>query len=71
MLERVLEVYAQKQLRLGIDIYSLSRLLGHETVNVTKVYLESIQDEEIVETGIKGVEYATTRGLNKRTRENT
>jgi integrase/recombinase XerD len=43
--------YAQKQLRLGIDIYSLSRLLGHETVNITKVYLESIGDESIVETG--------------------
>lgn len=43
--------YAQKNLRMGNDIYSLSRLLGHTTVNITKIYLESIQDESIVEKG--------------------
>lgn len=43
--------YAQKNLGMGNDIYSLSRLLGHTTVNITKIYLESIQDESIVEKG--------------------
>lgn len=43
--------YAQKQLMLGLDIYSLSRLLGHETVTITKIYLESLQDAEVVEMG--------------------
>lgn len=45
--------YAQTQLRNGLDIYSLSRLLGHETVNITKRYLQSIKDEQIVEISVE------------------
>lgn len=41
--------YAQAQLRNGLDVYSLSRLLGHSTINITKLYLQSIQDESIIE----------------------
>lgn len=41
--------YAQKQLRLGLDVYSLSRLLGHESTAITNIYLQSIQDEKIIE----------------------
>ncbi|ANY75957.1 recombinase [Paenibacillus ihbetae] len=41
--------YAQKQLRLGLDVYSLSRLLGHESTVITNRYLQSIQDEQIIE----------------------
>ncbi|MBT2764288.1 tyrosine-type recombinase/integrase [Paenibacillus sp. ISL-20] len=41
--------YAQKQLRLGLDVYSLSRLLGHESTVITNRYLQSIQDEQILE----------------------
>lgn len=41
--------YAQKQLRLGLDVYSLSRLLGHESTIITNRYLQSIQDEQILE----------------------
>jgi integrase/recombinase XerD len=41
--------YAQKQLRLGLDVYSLSRLLGHESTIITNRYLQSIQDEKIIE----------------------
>ena len=40
--------YAQTNLRNGLDVYSLSRLLGHENVNITKRYLQSMQDESIV-----------------------
>ena len=43
--------FAQKQLQMGLDVYSLSRLLGHNSINITKVYLESLQDEKIVEMG--------------------
>ena len=43
--------YAQKQLQMGLDVYTLSRLLGHTTIDITKVYLESLQDEKIVELG--------------------
>ncbi len=43
--------YAQKMLQLGMDVYSLSRLLGHADISTTRIYLESIQDEQIVEMG--------------------
>lgn len=45
--------YAQAQLRNGLDVYSLSRLLGHESINITKRYLQGIQDESIVEMSVK------------------
>lgn len=41
--------YAQANLRNGLDVYSLSRLLGHENINITKRYLQSIQDDSIIE----------------------
>ena len=44
--------FAQTQLRNGLDIYSLSRILGHETVEITKRYLQSLKDEQIAEISI-------------------
>lgn len=45
--------YAQEQLRNGLDVYSLSRLLGHESITITKRYLQSIRDEDIIELSLK------------------
>lgn len=45
--------FAQTQLGNGLDVYSLSRLLGHENIMITKRYLQSIQDKDIVERSIK------------------
>ncbi len=45
--------FAQAQLRNGLDVYSLSRLLGHENIMITKRYLQSIQDSDIVQLSIK------------------
>jgi integrase/recombinase XerD len=45
--------FAQTQLRNGLDIYSLSRLLGHETIDITKRYLQGIKDERIIELSIQ------------------
>lgn len=45
--------FAQTQLRNGLDIYSLSRLLGHESINITKRYLQSLQDKNIVQMSVK------------------
>ena len=45
--------YAQSNLRNGLDVYSLSRLLGHENINITKRYLQSLQDESVVEMALK------------------
>lgn len=40
--------YAQFQLKAGLDIYSLSRLLGHENISITQTYLNGIRDKEIL-----------------------
>lgn len=45
--------FAQAQLRNNLDIYSLSRILGHENLTITKRYLQSIQDDDIVQKSIK------------------
>ncbi len=44
--------FAQTHLRNGLDVYSVSRLLGHENINITKRYLQSIQDSSIVELAV-------------------
>lgn len=40
--------FAQQSLKQGRDIYSISRQLGHENLNITSIYLRSLQDEEII-----------------------
>ncbi|MEK4131629.1 tyrosine-type recombinase/integrase [Solibacillus sp. FSL W8-0474] len=43
--------FAQKQLRNGLDIYSLSRLLGHYDTQITANYLKGLDQETILELG--------------------
>lgn len=43
--------FAQKQLRNGIDVYSLSRLLGHFDTQITANYLRGLDQETILEMG--------------------
>ena len=45
--------FAQSQLRNGLDIYSLSRLLGHESFVITKRYLEGLKTNEVLELSVK------------------
>jgi integrase/recombinase XerD len=40
--------YSQQQLQF-LDVYSLSRLLGHESLSITKIYLQSMEDQKIVD----------------------
>ena len=40
--------YAQYELRNGLDIYSLSRLLGHENIAITQIYLNGMRDKEVL-----------------------
>ena len=40
--------FAQQQIRMGTDIYTISRLLGHENIGITQVYLNSLKDKDIV-----------------------
>lgn len=45
--------FAQAQLRNGNNVYNVSRLLGHENINITKRYLQSLQDDKIIEMSIQ------------------
>lgn len=45
--------FAQAQLRNDLDVYSLSRLLGNEKVDITKRYLQGLKDDEVLELGAK------------------
>lgn len=45
--------FAHLQLKNGLDLYSLSRLLGHESVSITQRYLESIEDGQIIDSARK------------------
>ena len=39
-------------LKNGLDVYIVSRLLGHENISITKRYLQSIEDSAIIDMAI-------------------
>ena len=45
--------YAQTQIRNGCDLFTLSMLLGHSNINITKIYLNSMGIDEILAIGQK------------------
>lgn len=45
--------YAQSQLKNGCDLYTVSKLLGHARVDTTKRYLQSMQDDDLMELAVK------------------
>lgn len=45
--------FAQKQLRNGIDVYTLSRLLGHYDTKITSKYLRGLSQEDVLTAGRK------------------
>ncbi len=40
--------FAHLQLKNGLDLYSLSRLLGHSSIAITQRYLEGIRDDQVI-----------------------
>lgn len=40
--------FAQQQVKMGTDLYTISRLLGHENIQITQIYLDSLRDEDII-----------------------
>ena len=40
--------FAQQQIKMGTDLYTISRLLGHENISITQIYLNSLQDKDII-----------------------
>ena len=45
--------FAHLELKNGIDLYTLSRLMGHENVAITQRYLEGIKDDEMLKKAQK------------------
>lgn len=45
--------YAQTQLKNGCDLFTVSRLLGHSNINITKRYLNSMDMDDVLEMGQK------------------
>ena len=45
--------FAHQELKNGLDLYSLSRLLGHESVSITQRYLEAIRYEQVLTSARK------------------
>jgi integrase/recombinase XerD len=45
--------YAQTQLKNGCDLFTVAKLLGHSKIDVTKRYLQSMQEEETLLMGAK------------------
>lgn len=43
--------YAQKSLKNGIDVYSLSRLMGHYDTQITSKYLRGLEQDDILTIG--------------------
>lgn len=45
--------FAHQSLKNGLDLYSLSRILGHESVSITQRYLEGIRDSQVIDSARK------------------
>ena len=43
--------FAVQSLKSGMDLYQLSRQLGHSSLAITSVYLRTLQDEDMVKSG--------------------
>ncbi len=40
--------YAQQHVKMGTDLYTISRLLGHENIQITQTYLNSLRDDDVI-----------------------
>ncbi|WP_238483790.1 tyrosine-type recombinase/integrase [Anaerosporobacter faecicola] len=45
--------YAQTQLKNGCDLFTVSKLLGHSNINITKRYLQSMSNDDVLEIAVK------------------
>lgn len=41
--------FVQQQIKMGTDLYTISRLLGHENIQITQTYLNSLRDRDVIE----------------------
>ncbi|MTI65135.1 MAG: hypothetical protein FH753_00845 [Firmicutes bacterium] len=54
--------FAVKSLREGLDLYSLSRIMGHSDINTTSKYTNSLRDQDIQELSLKSSPLMNLRG---------
>lgn len=45
--------FAQQHVKMGTDLYTISRLLGHENISITQTYLNSLKDEDIIKIAMQ------------------
>ena len=45
--------FAQQQVKMGTDVYTISRLLGHENIQITQTYLRSLRNEDLIQVAQK------------------
>lgn len=57
--------YAQANIRNGLDVYSTSRLLGHSNINITKRYLQGLQDSSIIDLATTTSPLMNIKGIVK------
>lgn len=57
--------FTQANIRNGLDVYSTSRLLGHSNINITKRYLQGLQDDTILELASTTSPLMNIKGVSK------
>ncbi|HCM89006.1 MULTISPECIES: tyrosine-type recombinase/integrase [Vagococcus] len=57
--------YAQKLLKSGVNLYTISRLLGHSNIKTTQTYLNSLTNDEIL-NDVQGITPLTVLLLDKK-----
>ncbi|MED5103150.1 tyrosine-type recombinase/integrase [Niallia circulans] len=55
--------FSVESLKAGIDIYSLSRLLGHSEISTTQRYLQTLTDEGLLDKAVASSPLMNLRGL--------
>jgi integrase/recombinase XerD len=55
--------YATQSLKAGVDIYTLSRLLGHSDISTTQIYLRSLTDDDL---SVQAIKSSPLMNLNKK-----
>jgi len=41
--------FAQQQIKMGTSLYTISRLMGHENIQITQTYLNSLRNDDVIE----------------------
>lgn len=58
--------FAMSQLQNGVSIFTLSKLLGHSSINTTQIYLQGLADEVIVNSAIETSPLLNIKNKQKR-----